>query len=234
MLDAYARRARLAPALLAAVPPLCLLGGGAVSPTRTASILAIALGGVALVVCGIVRDAGRRLQRRLWEEWGGSPTLRRLRWRDASDATATARLHARLAQVWDQPLPTQQEEADHPDQSDRVYDEVIAALRELTRDRKPFPLVFEENVEYGFRRNCLGLRPVALALAAATAGVGVILALTSTGTQPIRFWIPAGVGAIALVAWYRLVTPAWVRSVAELYADRLLESVETLRRQKAA
>jgi hypothetical protein len=233
VLDAYSRRARLAPALLAALPPLTLLGGGAVSPVRAASILAITFGGVALVVCGVVRDAGRGLQPQLWESWGGAPTLRRLRWRGATDVAAVTRLHARLGEVWDQQLPTQTDEDDRPEEADQLYAEAVAALRELTRDRKRCPLVFEENVEYGFRRNCLGLRRVALVLAAATVGIGVVLALTSAGPHPIRFWAPAAVGLIALVAWYRLVTPAWVRTPGELYADRLLEAIESLRRQNA-
>lgn len=38
-------------------------------------------------------------------------------------------------------------------------------LREQTRDPKMFPIVYEENVNYGFRRNLLGLKPTGAAIA---------------------------------------------------------------------
>ena len=60
MLDAYSRRARLAPAALAALPAIVLLGTGLVDPEHAASVLAMALGAVGVVICGLVRDAGRR------------------------------------------------------------------------------------------------------------------------------------------------------------------------------
>ena len=35
-----------------------------------------------IVVCGLVRAAGRRLEPALWASWGGAPTTRRLRFRE--------------------------------------------------------------------------------------------------------------------------------------------------------
>ena len=70
MLDAYSRRARLAPAALAALPAIVLLGTGLVDPEHAASVLAMALGAVGVVICGLVRDAGRRRQSDLWRDSG--------------------------------------------------------------------------------------------------------------------------------------------------------------------
>jgi len=231
VLDAYNRRARLAPAALAAFPALVLLGSGLVSPKGLASITAIAGGAVGIFICALVRDLGRRLQPELWYSWGGPPTVRRLRWRDTEDATAIDRLHRRVQQVTGDELPSRAEEQADPAAADRRYDEAIAALRDLTRDRKDFQLVFEENANYGFRRNCLGLRPIALALAVAVLVLsGVLLVVGDEGSRD-RFSAGAGVGAIAVLGWWRIVTPGWVRSSGEIYADRLLESVESLRRR---
>jgi hypothetical protein len=44
-----------------------------------------------------------------------------------------------------------------------------------------------------------------------------------------RWGVSCGISAVLLVYWWRIVTPEWVRRAAELYADRLLEAVETLR-----
>src|SRR4051812_42766004 len=85
-LDKYARTARLGPALLASVPALALLAAGALSPESLARTFGIAAGAIGVAVCGLVRDAGRKLQPRLWQSWGGSPSVRRLRWRENDDA----------------------------------------------------------------------------------------------------------------------------------------------------
>jgi hypothetical protein len=113
-----------------------------------------------------------------------------------------------------------------------MYEEAVAALRELTRDRARFPLVFAENVEYGFRRNALGLRWIGLALSMVAIGVsaGVLLAGGRYDRDHLVRWlVPGGVGVACAGFWLFVVTPSWVRRSAELYANRLLESVVTLR-----
>jgi hypothetical protein len=55
-------------------------------------------------------------------------------------------------------------------------------LRQRTRDTKIFNKVFAENMEYGFRRNCLGLRPTGLVLAAI--GVVATIVLSIRVTRP--------------------------------------------------
>jgi hypothetical protein len=235
--DAYTRRARLAPAVLAALPALALLGGGLVAPQHLVSLVAIAAGAVGIVICGIVRDFGRRLQPQLWRSWGGAPTVQRLRWRDTTDEAVIERRHARVQSVTGDPLPGLDEELADPAAADEHYDEAVAVLRDLTRKRDDFPLVFEENATYGFRRNCLGLRPIALAVATATAALCLVLLVVArhrAHDHTGRFWFAAAIAVVALLGWWRLVTPAWVRTAAELYADRLLESVETLRRGRSA
>src|SRR5438128_11014775 len=103
--DPYVWRARRAPAVVAAVPALAVLGASAFTPEATLRYLGFTLGSIGLVVCGLVRDAGRGLQSSLWARWGGSPTIRRLRWRNAVDSEAVRRLHDRLSWLVDEPLP---------------------------------------------------------------------------------------------------------------------------------
>jgi hypothetical protein len=76
------------------------------------------------------------------------------------------RLHERLSPLLSHPSPTAAEEAADPHAADRRYREAVGALRERTRDRSRFGLLLAENIDYGFRRNCLGLRPYALIVAA--------------------------------------------------------------------
>src|SRR5579884_1528525 len=149
MFDLYSRRARLMPAALAAAPAIVLLGGGIWRPSGAASVIAIVLGSIGILICGVVRAAGRRLEPGLWASWGGAPTTRTLRWTDSANRAATWRLHHRLARSVGHQLPTESEEAADPADAELRYSEAVAALRELTRDRDRFPLVSDEVAEYG-------------------------------------------------------------------------------------
>ena len=227
MLDRYGRRARLAPLAIAAAPALALGGGGIAGFGEQGSVLAFVLAAAGLVACGLVRNLGLRLQRRLWEEWGGAPTTRLLRW--SSGDSNVGRRHQRLAQVSGESLPNRAEEEADPAEADRRYEAAVGDLRDLTRDRDRFPLVAEENAEYGFRRNCLGLRPAALAVAISAAVVSIaILALTSA---PVARYLPAAAtGVVGTLFWWFIVGPAWVKQAADHYAQRLLETLATLTR----
>lgn len=220
MLDAYARRARLAPAALAAVPALVLVGVAIPNLSEFTSIAATALGAIGLVVCGVVRSAGLRIQPHLWEIWGGPPTTQMLRWRE-NDLATVERHHRQLEAATGEELPNAAEEAANPAAADRRYGDAVEILRERTRDASKHPTVAAENAEYGFRRNCLGIRPFAITLAAivGVAGCAIFFADGSS-----LFLAPLFVGVLAAIGWLRLVTVSWVRSAADLYAARLIEA----------
>lgn len=209
-----------------------MLIAAALSPEETLRAFGVVLGAVGLAVCGIVRDRGRDLQSRLWANWGGSPTVQRLRWRDAENQRRVARLHDRLNGVLTEPLPDAEEEADDPQDADERYEEAVASLRDRTRNTQRFRLVFEENKEYGFRRNALGIRPIGLAFAALALIVSVLAFNLDDGgiaSRLLRWGGCAAVAGAAFLYWWRVVTEDWVKRSAEIYADRLFESVETLR-----
>jgi hypothetical protein len=222
----YAMKAQLGPAALAAVPAV-VLGFGALSSIEGAgSIAAFVLATVLVVVCGVVRGFGRRLEPALWESWGGPPTTRLLRWSDASSPVAMERRHTLLSVVLGESLPSPDEETLDPAGADAHYAVAVSALRQRTRNGPAFRLVAQQNAEYGLRRNCLGLRFVALAVAAAVLVVSAVLLALQGGTW--HFVLAAVVSILALLAWGFLVTPDWVRTAADLYAQRLMEAIESL------
>jgi hypothetical protein len=236
-LDAYTTRARLAPAALAALPALALLGGGLLAPSQAARLGTTTVAAVLLLASQLSRDAGRRLQPGLWESWGGPPTVTRLRHRGASDARRVERLLGRVEAALGARLPTESEESADPDRADAEYEDAVADLRNRTRDRSRFPLVFEEYANYGFRRNLLGLRAWAIAVALAVLGTCAVAYALSDGTaaERVRAWgWPAGVAIVAAGVWWRAITPAWVRLTADAYADRLFEALDTLRDPRSA
>src|SRR5439155_15739552 len=126
---------------------------------------------------------------------------------------ALRRLHQRINALLEEPLPDADEEAADPATADRRYDEAVVMLRERTRDTRRFRLVFAENMEYGFRRNSLGLRPVALLTALLGLGVSVTLVFVGHGDEAeraVRWSLPAVISAGACAYWWCIVTPDWV------------------------
>ncbi|WIE50660.1 hypothetical protein [Pseudomonas sp. GM17] len=123
-------------------------------------IFALAGGaGLMYLLADIVRSQGKEKERTLWQEWGGAPSIQILRHRDdVLDSVSKERYHGILATKIKVTLPTKEEEAADPVSADAVYAAAGNWLREATRDKKKFDLLFRANVTYGYRRNGFGVR----------------------------------------------------------------------------
>jgi hypothetical protein len=231
LLDEYSRRARLLPAMIATMP--AVIAAMVWLPALTLAPIVTALFswfGFGVLLSELSRDVGKHREALLWASWGGSPTLRRLRLRsDCDNPEARDRWRARVAVIApDTPLLAEQDEAADPVRADRVIDVCVARLRELTRDASKFPLVFHENVSYGFRRNLWAMKPAAIFLA--------LLAITATmlatgfqhNVEPYLVVVSSVCSAVMLTWWLLRILPSWVRESAERYADQLLWSCEQL------
>lgn len=224
--DAYTLRAHLVPVGLAAAPAIVL--GLSVLPSleNAGSILTFVFAAVLTVLCGVVRGLGRSLEPGLWSSWGGAPTTQLLRWRGETVDAEQARRHQLLERVIGEVLPTRAQEEADPDGADERYAVATTALRQRTRVGVEFRLVAHQNAEYGMRRSCLGLRPVAIAVATAVLAISTILFLAEG--EAWHFVLPAAISILALIAWRFLVNDEWVHAASDLYAVRLLETIETL------
>jgi hypothetical protein len=155
-----------------------------------------------------------------------------LRRAGSSNPVLLARRHRKLETLMGESLPTEQEEQADRTAADQAYEAAVRFLIQRTRSRETFPLVFTENRNYGFRRNMLGLRPWGRRISAATAAValgaliGVLFGWINLAAIPLVGVLLTSV--TLLIIWSRTVTPEWVRRAAEAYAERLLESIETL------
>src|SRR5690348_12400312 len=98
-LDAYSFPARVVPVLVVLLPLLVLLGGAIVAGTARAIGSTLVLAVLTSVAAQIGRDRGKRLEPGLWKSWGGSPTIRRLRYRGNPDEGVVRRLHERIESV---------------------------------------------------------------------------------------------------------------------------------------
>lgn len=226
----YERSTQLIPAA-AVLAPLSILAvvvfrtDDVVSVTR--SILGVLVAaGFHVVAMRLVRDRGNRIQGRLWDSWGGSTTVRRLRWAE-QPRERVERLHRRVAHMTGVQLPDASAEADSAVDADDIYNDVVARLREMTRDHERFPRVWSELKQYGAARNMYGAKPVALGVA----GLTVLLSVGMTVASWLSLWnvswimpVIAGVLGIMIgLGWLFIVTPQYVRVASDRYSDALLE-----------
>lgn len=234
VIDKYTFRARLQPALLVALP----LGLTTMAwfPAGVAGWdilwgLIVWSGGTALLA-QIGRDRGKAKEPKLFEQWGGKPSTGLLRHRDAPNKVSLARYHQKIGQLLPgSRIPTHEEERHDPRAADEVYEACVAFLLEKTRAKKEFPLVFEENCNYGFRRNLWGMKPLGIAIAfGGTAAILGLIILNYFKNTPIAPTVVlAGSGnLLLLLGWLFWFTPPWVKIAADAYAARLLAACEKL------
>jgi hypothetical protein len=189
--------------------------------------------GAPVVLADYVRHRGQALQERLYATWGGSPTTLRLRHAgDPAQVEVRDRLRACVSEVTGVPLPKEAQGRLTPARADAAYAEAVAQLVRLTRDKQDFPLVFEENKNYGYARNLLAMRPLGISL-----GIASCATLTTACALSLSRLIPlplinvsagAVVDALILGAWLIVPSAAHVRRAGEAFADRLFEASWTL------
>ena len=102
-------------------------------------------------------------------------------------------------------------------------------LIEHTRDRTRFPILFAENVGYGYRRNALGLKPLGLvvsfaAIVWALAVGGVLTGQVSFSELPRAHVASLALSATFVVLWLFYFTASTVKTAAFCYADALLRT----------
>jgi hypothetical protein len=232
--DAYIMRARLAPAILAGAPAfalaIALVSWGSFGLTHV--IATVALTALFAAFSDVARRRGRAIEPAIIEKMGGLASTTMLRHSDPSiDVASKRKIHAFIAAKLGEPAPTPEEEAADPAAADIYYARGGTWLRENTRDVKKFGLLFNENVNYGFHRNLLGLRTPGFLLNAAI----VLLCLSVLGSRyPIDFsntfnqkLLVVIFIAIAHAAYLAIfVTESGVFEAAKLYARQLLLATE--------
>ncbi len=243
--DPYDRQARLYPALLCLLPLLALitlLYAPNVSALTAVVTLAVSCGGLFLMT-NICREMGKRLEEKLFHEWGGKPTTQLLRHRDAViDSVTKRRYHAFLASKINAAFPDADQEKSDPSQADAAYQSGARWLLDHTRPDtgKQFDLLFRDNITYGFRRNALGIKPIAIAITIGCliwvlAKEHILFGVTgriidwSTLTQlSAAATASLTVSAIMLLVWLFFFTKTSLRTSAVSFAQALLRTCDTL------
>ena len=142
------------------------------------------------------------------------------------------RYHGRLRSMLpDISLPSAEQEKANPTDADAAYTSCGDYLLSKTRDRERFQLLFQENVNYGFRRNLWAMKPAGVATSIVSLGALAFITRLEEQANAVPWF--ANLTAIAIVAllltwWVVRITPSWVKTVADAYAGRLLASIDEL------
>lgn len=236
--DPYTLRARLFPALIAGLPTLALLAM-VVPWDRLGLPHAVAMA-TALVLLFAFADVARRTGKRMQAKLGTGATPDQWR-RDNPDLAGAAkdRYRAFVAQMLKLPAPSEDEERTDPVRAREFYLGAGNWLREHARDSRIFRILFEENVTYGFRRNLLGLKVIALAcnvaVAAVCAGVLRLRPFYFAALPGIDEKMVVVLAAVLLHSAYLLLAAnkAGVREASQAYGRELILSGETLMARRA-
>ncbi|MHB8860495.1 MAG: hypothetical protein ACYC48_02040 [Minisyncoccota bacterium] len=176
------------------------------------------------------RDLGKKKEPRLFEMWGGMPTDKILAITStAVDGATLMRYREKLSSL----LPSvlfldEKSESTDPEVAVGIFRTCTNFMREHTRDSVRFPLIFAENVNYGFRRNLWAMKSagITISLLAALASIATIF-FAARASYPIII-VATVLNVSLLVLWIFRITPSWVRVPAEEYARQLFAACEVL------
>jgi hypothetical protein len=230
--DKYTLNARLYPALIVFLPIGFTVAG--FFPEKFTGfdflIAIITTFGLSFFLENLARDQGKKKEDGLFQKWGGKPTSLMLRYKDTLlDQTTIKRYHRKLESLIDGlKLPNAGDEASDIEVSDAVCESCTSFLRENTRDKIKFRLIFAELVNYGFRRNLWAMKPAALVI--------VVISICSLGLPVLLGFIQAKpiiiitliMDVFLLVFWIFRINPNWIKVTAFEYAKQLLSACDRL------
>ncbi|EAB7345164.1 TPA: hypothetical protein P5L69_003413 [Salmonella enterica subsp. enterica serovar Concord] len=241
--DPYERYARLYPALIAILPFVVMI-----LTLYQESLSLLHLGFIAVLSCGglflladIARRRGKMKEKRLWQRWGGLPSTQVLRHRDDYfDSISKVRYHQILAEKIGQRFPSKTDEENDPLVADSIYTAAGNFLRNATRDKKKYALLFNDNVSYGFRRNGYGLRTIGIFISLLC--LLWVFIRADIYTWDVRFksspniesifnfgeWSTIVISICMILVWAFVFTESAVREAAFSYAKNLILSCESL------
>ena len=225
--DPYERKARLYPALICLFP---LMVGMSITFPKVYSTLsgfvalAAAIGGIQFL-SHLARDRGKKLEPTLFKNWGGTPSVAILRHSDKLiSPPAKLKYHSILENKSKIAAPSVDFENGNSDQADEIYSAWSDFLRGKTRDIKKYPLVFKENINYGFRRNLFGVRWHCIC--SALVAIVIMLSPSLENRSLSEVQIAIGLFLVAYIFIFLFVVSRdWVKTVADAYSRNLIEAI---------
>lgn len=238
--DSYNIKARLQPVLFVLIPIffMLILLLPELGSTRNIIIAIAVFCGVTTWLTQIGRDRGKTIEPRLYRLWDGKPSVAMLRHRNLLLAKETKHRYRIFLEknVPELRLATPEEEQEYPDKADDGYENATSWLLAKTRERGRFYMIFEENINYGFRRNLWALKPVAITIDVLIIVTATIYMIGPRIVEEVIEWqrlnteicLGTLIAIVHMLAFIFIVHQKWVRMAAEEYAKQLLAACDIL------
>lgn len=227
--DTYTIKARIFPFIMLIFPivfsnTLLLVSNLSKEILGQAYIVSLIL----LIISIFIREKGRKIEDKLWKEWNGPPTTRFLRQSNTEYNSQRRKIcyeyfNRNISNIR---IPSKIEESNNTHEADEIYEACIGYLRTIARgNKKKYFLVHAENIEYGFLRNSLGIKPIGIFISS----IIVLLIIASFYLGYANINENFSLVAISLTSlltlgyWIFFITKKKVKLAAENYANRLLD-----------
>ncbi|MCZ3370819.1 MULTISPECIES: hypothetical protein [Acinetobacter calcoaceticus/baumannii complex] len=238
--DEYTLKARFLPAGIACIPLLALIASYFDWNKFLLSnvIVGILIGFLLIfLLSGFARYMGKKVEKKSLITWQVLPSTELMRHRDTSlDVIKKNKVHQLLTQKSPFTMPSQQEEIADPNMADSIYNEAMTWLRGKTRDEK---ILFNENINYGFMRNSLGLKWIALIICLISLLIlTTLFFLNYDGSLKdfnqltlfikkvkMALWLTLAASLLMPLYWSLVINKANVRKSAVNYAKTLIDLV---------
>ena len=117
-----------------------------------------------------------------------------------------------------------------------IYRSWVKYLITKTRDTKKYSLLFSENISYGFRRNLWGLKPFSIFLIVTTIISNYFYQIINNDFKSLLpilldFVVSELILFVLCIIWVFIINKSWIKIPAFAYAERLLETIDTLERE---
>lgn len=229
-LDRYDRNARLYPAFLCLLPLFVVIALWLPKVwTLLGGLVSVVIGcGLIYFLAQIVRYLGRGIEKQLGDRVGRARSAVLLSHADTFIPSDTkARYHQYLRDHGIN-VPNVELERTDPAAANQGFRSAVDWLLEHTRPNAKASMLHSENIAYGFRRNLLGLKPIAIILLVLAILANAYLIIANDDQARM---IAAGVVELflllALVAWIYVVRAGFVEDASVAYGQRFLAQCES-------
>ena len=188
------------------------------------------------------RQLGKKKEPNLFHVWNGKPSVVMLRHQDCNINKVTKNRYRIFLKnnISNLRLASPKEEQECPSSADEGYQSATDWLLVQTRDRERFRMIYQENINYGFRRNVWALKPHVITIdVILVASLLVVFGGLWTDYFPTALQIPViqlltsiVICTIHFLVYVIVVTPKWVYTVAQEYAKQLLSACDELIKQE--
>lgn len=228
-MDRYDLNARLKPALFALLPALLMIFVWVPQAwTLLGSAMTLIVGcGVLLFLAQVSRRRGRIVEEKMGDQAGRAHSARLLRLDDGTFPTQTKIDLRTLIENEGQIVLRDERIGDTAENANNRLAAVYWLLKR-TKPKASETLLLEDNIRYGFSRNLLGLKSIALivAIGALTVNSWLLFVGSEDKTQMQAGLVIEGALVLVILAWLMQVNRGFVADASKAYAERLFAVAE--------